>query len=163
MPVQNPCTTTRARSSRFLIAMSAWGAISDPGAAAAEVAVAAEIGIGFSSGPVDGRNQNEGTSRRPIGRQRSIHGRPQNPRGPATPTPSFPSAHIVFDTNPNTRPPPAPPLLPRGGAERLDGLEEFIDDFFDGDAFGLGPVIDEDTVAEGGMGEGLQVFERDMG
>src|SRR4051812_42091308 len=48
-------------------------------------------------------------------------------------------------------------------ARWFDGFEELGDDFFDGDAFGFGAVVDEDAVAEDGGGEGADVVGGDVG
>lgn len=51
-----------------------------------------------------------------------------------------------------------PSLAQRG----LDGFEQPPDDGLDGDALGLGAVIEKDAVAQGGIGQAADVLGADM-
>jgi len=53
-------------------------------------------------------------------------------------------------------------MVRSGGGVDGDGIEESLDDGLDGDAFGLGAVIEEDAMAEGRLGEGLDVLGGDV-
>ena len=46
---------------------------------------------------------------------------------------------------------------------RLHGVEQAFDYVRDGDAFGFRPIIEQNAVAQGGIGEGLDVLQGDVG
>src|SRR5690242_2573672 len=53
------------------------------------------------------------------------------------------------------------PSLPWGEC-RFGRIDQALDNRFDGNAFGFRPVVQQDPMAQGGFGEGLDVLQADV-
>src|SRR5438552_4139778 len=54
------------------------------------------------------------------------------------------------------------PVYFGSGHKPLDRIEQSVDDLLNGDAFGFSAVVDQDAMAQSGVGQGLNIFLRDV-